>query len=262
MTEKLLMFIFIAAASFAAYRLKALTFAGAIMAITVGLCVYYGFGIKGFILLGSFFITSSLWSEYKSAKKATMKEMLAKGSTRDWIQVLANGGTAALLGLIYVLSNHAIWTTAFAVAMASANSDTWASEIGSLSKKDPFDIRTLRRVKKGTSGAISLLGSIAGISGSLFIALLGYFLFHFHMSAIFPIAVFGFTGNIIDTLLGAFFQQKFSCCCCGTETEKKMHCGEKTVRIRGIRGIDNDGVNFLSGFIAVLLAAAVFAFMK
>ncbi len=60
-----------------------------------------------------------------------------------------------------------IWLMGFIVCIASANSDTWASEIGSLSKKNPIYIRTFKRIERGTSGAISLLGSIAALSGSL-----------------------------------------------------------------------------------------------
>ena len=107
--------------------------------------------------------------------------------------------------------------------MASANSDTWASEIGTLSKNKPIYIRTFKRIEKGTSGAVSLLGAIAALLGSLLISLLaiGFFNWSFHFFIIF---IFGFLGNVIDTIIGAFYQQVYVCSKCGIETEKKIHC--------------------------------------
>jgi uncharacterized protein (TIGR00297 family) len=262
MTEDLLIILIILFSCFAGFRLKSLTSTGAIAAFAVGIAVYNGFALNGLLLLGIFFASSSLWSKYKSSKKAGIEEKLAKGSTRDWRQVLANGGTAALLGLIYSFDGSSIWIVAFAVAISSANSDTWASEIGSLSKNNPIDIRTFTRIEKGTSGAISLLGSFAALAGSMMIAIFSYWFFDFNLMNTFLIFIFGFIGNVIDTIIGAFYQQKFHCQSCGIETEKKVHCGRPTIRIKGITYVDNDMVNFLSGFIAVLLATSVILFLK
>lgn len=255
------MFLFLLLACFAAWRECLLTASGAASAFVVGFAVYYGFSVNGFILLGTFFVTSSLWSKYKSSKKTDMEEKLAKGSTRDWRQVLANGAAAALIGLIHSYDERSIWVVAFAVAIASANSDTWASEIGSLSKKDPIDIRTFKRIEKGTSGAISLLGSMAAIAGSLLIALFSMWLFDLSSISALLVLIFGFFGNVIDTIFGAFFQQKYQCSNCGLMTEKKVHCQKPTNRIKGLTFVDNDMVNFLSGVIAVILTVAVILFM-
>jgi uncharacterized protein (TIGR00297 family) len=241
----------------AAYKAHSLSFTGAAAAFVVGLAIYYGFSMNGLIILGTFFISSSVWSKYKSSKKAKLEEMVAKGFTRDWRQVFANGGTAAILGLITLFDERSLWIVAFAVALASANSDTWASEIGSLSRKDPFDIRTFKRIDRGTSGAISLLGTFAALAGSFLIALLSFWLFNLDVLSFFLIFMFGFLGNVIDTLFGAFFQQKYQCPNCKIVTERKVHCQRPTVRIKGYTFVDNDMVNFLSGFIAVLLTIGV-----
>jgi uncharacterized membrane protein len=162
------------------------------------------------------------------------------------------------ISIIYYFNENPQWMIAFAVAIASANSDTWASEIGSLSRKDPIYILTFKRMEKGTSGAISLLGSLAALSGSMLIALLASVLFHLSILASMIVFAFGYFGNLFDTLIGAFYQQAFICPTCGIETEKKSHCQKATIRIKGFAFIDNDMVNFLSGFIAVLLALVCF----
>jgi uncharacterized protein (TIGR00297 family) len=244
-------------ASFAGYMVRSLSLSGAVAAVFVGQSVFFGFGVKGLFLLGLFFTSSSLWSKYKSSAKTGMEEKLAKGSTRDWRQVVANGGAAALISVFYYFYNDIIWLIGFIVCLASSNSDTWASEIGSLSKRKPIYIRTFKRIDKGTSGAISLLGTTAAIFGSLLITLVSSWLFQLDFLQFLLVFLFGFIGNIIDTLIGAFYQQSYKCTVCGIETEKKTHCQKPTKRIKGLAFVDNDMVNFLSGMIAAILAMLI-----
>ncbi|MCM2531641.1 DUF92 domain-containing protein [Neobacillus pocheonensis] len=257
MTENLLIFFVIILTGIVGYFLRSFTLSGAIAAIIVGLVVFVGFGVRGLFLLGVFFVSSSLWSKYKSTYKIAIEEKLAKGTTRDWRQVFANGGSAALFSMIFYFHHDKIWLIGFVVCIAGANSDTWPSEIGSLSKRDPISIRTFKRVERGTSGAISLLGSTSALLGSLVIALFSSWLFHLDGTNSLIVFLFGFIGNTIDTLVGAFYQQAYVCTQCGIETERKLHCQIPTTRIKGFSFVDNDMVNFLSGFLAALLAMVV-----
>jgi len=254
MIKVLFTIIGIFVAGIGAYHTKSLTKSGAVAAIFVGLAIYTGFGIKGLIILGTFFASSSFWSKYKSFVKSAIEEKVAKGATRDWRQVLANGGTAGLFSIIYNYQSDTIWLIGFIVSLASANSDTWASEIGSLSKKNPIYIRTWKRIEKGTSGAISLLGSTAALAGSFLISVISFWLFDLDLLLTFIVFLFGYIGNVIDTIIGAFYQQMYTCQHCGIETEKKVHCQRTTTRIKGLTLVDNDMVNFLSGFLAAVLA--------
>jgi uncharacterized protein (TIGR00297 family) len=260
MIKAMLVVIVIFLIGLVGYHQKSLTKSGAFAAIWVGLAIYIGFGVNGLVLLGAFFVSSSHWSKYKNSLKKTIEEKLAKGATRDWRQVLANGGTAALFSLIYYLHPDLIWLIGFIVSLASANSDTWASEIGSLSKKQPIYIKTFKRIDKGTSGAISLLGSVAALLGSLLISIISFWLFDLGPLLSLFVFLLGFTGNIIDTLMGAFYQQAYVCNHCGIETEKTTHCQLPTTRIKGFTFVDNDMVNFLSGFLAAVIAIGIFRF--
>jgi uncharacterized protein (TIGR00297 family) len=261
MIQTIIIISIIILGGFAGYRERSLSSNGAIAAVVVGVAVFFGFGVKGLLLLGLFFITSSLWSKYKSSAKKVIEEKLAKGATRDWRQVVANGGCAALISIIYYFQQDLIWLIGFIVCLASSNSDTWASEIGTLSKRKPIYIRTFKPIEKGTSGAVSSLGTIAAIFGSMLIAFAGAWLFHLQIFHFFFIFLFGFLGNIIDTLFGAYYQQVYICTICGIETEKKVHCQTTAKRIKGFHLVDNDMVNFLSGSIAALLAMIVIYFV-
>jgi uncharacterized protein (TIGR00297 family) len=257
MLEDLFINLVIIIGAMAGYFQKSLTLTGAFAAMLVGISVYAGMGLNGLALLGAFFVSSNFWSKYKRNAKKTMEEKLAKGATRDWLQVLANGGAAALFSLLYLFQPERAWLIGFMVCLASANSDTWASEIGSLSKKNPIYIRTFKRIERGTSGAISGLGSAAAAAGSFFISILGYFLFQLDIYLMLIVFLFGYIGNVIDTLFGAFYQQVYLCGHCGITTEKKSHCQMPTTRIKGLTLVDNDMVNFLSGFIASVLSIVI-----
>ncbi|WP_147532358.1 DUF92 domain-containing protein [Bacillus marasmi] len=245
-------FLLIIVGAYSGYKQRLLTASGGIAAAFVGSAVALGLGWRGFIVLGTFFFTSSFWSKYKRTKKKKAEQKHEKGSQRDWLQVVANGGIAALASLIFYFEQDPLWLLAFAVAISSANSDTWASEIGTLSKQRPFFLRTFKRSEKGTSGAVSLLGTNASLAGALLIAAIVYLLFPISFNQFLFIFVFGFLGNVFDTLLGAYGQVAYICPICQTETEKKVHCSHPTEKIRGITILNNDAVNMLSGLLAVI----------
>lgn len=246
MDNILIYFIVIAVTVLSGYFVQSLTKSGAIAAAGVGFSVAAAFGWKGLAVLGLFFATSSFWSKYKREVKAIIEQKHEKGARRDWQQVLANGGIAALSSLFFFIFESHIWTVVFAISIASANSDTWASEIGALSKKAPIFIGNLKRAEKGTSGAVSPLGTFAAVSGALLIASFSGYLFNLPVYETFLILIAGFLGNVIDTLMGAFFQATYKCKVCSSLTEKKDHCGRPALLIRGISLMNNDMVNFLS----------------
>ncbi|MBT2677502.1 DUF92 domain-containing protein [Bacillus sp. ISL-35] len=225
---------------------------GAFAAFLTGILIWAGFGFKGMILLGVFFLTSSLLSKYKSQRKEQLGELHEKGSARDWAQVAANGGTAALAGLANFISPDPVWFIVLASSLASANGDTWASELGVLSKVQPLSIKSFKRVPRGTSGAISIVGTASAAAGSLLIALIADYLFK--LGAGWTVAVFllGVTGTMVDTWLGAYLQAGFACAKCNLLTEKTTHCSEPTRHVSGLVMMNNDAVNFLSCFTAAM----------
>jgi len=257
MIDSVWVYIGICLAGLGGFWQRSLSMSGAIAAVITGIAVYFGQGFAGLFLLGVFFVTSSSWSKFKRSEKSEMEERLAKGSIRDWRQVAANGGAAALFSILYYFFPNIVWLIGFAVSIASSNSDTWASEIGSLSKRKPIYIRTFKPIEKGTSGAISLLGTMAAVLGSSLIAVCAVIVFHLDFFYFLMIFLFGFFGNLLDTLIGAFYQKVYVCQKCGIETEKSVHCRSAAIRIKGIPLVDNDMVNFVSGFFASLLAMAV-----
>ncbi len=92
---------------------------------------------------------------------------------RDWTQVVANGGVAAITALAYGFTGSSLYLAAGAGAVAVAAADTWATEIGRFSRAEPRIVTTWRRVPHGVSGGITGVGVLAACAGAALIAVVG-----------------------------------------------------------------------------------------
>lgn len=244
-----------AAAGLAGWRAGALAPSGALAAAVVGGTVFGFGGWPGAALLLAFFISSSALSRLFAGRKAGLAEKFEKGSRRDWAQVLANGGVAALAAVFIPLFPGAAWPwLALAGALATANGDTWATEIGTLSRQTPRLVTTGRRVARGTSGGVTLLGTAATLAGAALIAALARLVapglgFGRALAAV---SLAGLGGAFTDSLLGATVQGIYQHPEKGIETEKRP--GREAAPTRGWAVFNNDVVNFLATLAGALLA--------
>ena len=256
--------------AFAAYRRGSLSRSGVAGAMIVGTAIF-GFGgwVWGMLLV-TFFVLSSLLSHYKETAKADLAEKFDKGHRRDLGQTLANGGAGALLALAYWLHPGPALLAAFVGAMATVNADTWATELGVLSRLPPRLITTWQTVERGTSGGVSGPGTLAALAGALaiglaalsYLALDGLFGgpgFALAGWALLPASLLGgLAGSLFDSLLGATVQAIYYSAGRHKETEKRIDPdGTPNVRRRGWRWLNNDGVNFVSSLAGALVGVAV-----
>ncbi|RJX38200.1 DUF92 domain-containing protein [Paenibacillus pinisoli] len=260
-------------AAAAAYRARALSGSGAWSALAMG-TGFVSFGEPvWFGVLIAFFISSTFWSKWKrhARSKRDAEAKYAKGGRRDAGQVWANGGAGLVLCALHAIFPHDGWLLAYIGVMASVNADTWATEIGALSRSVPRSIVSGKRVVTGTSGGITPLGSAAALGGAAFIGAVAALLLaipqpgeaaagmggYAAAGLIAVAAAAGLAGAFADSLLGATGQAMYRCQVCGSETERVSHCGSPTRHIRGFAALDNDRVNLLSSLVAGLLALAL-----
>ena len=222
--------------AFLAWRAKALTVSGAVAAALVGFChlAFAGWPGAGALLL--FFATSTLLSRLGKQRKATLG--FEKGSQRDAWQVLANGGIASVCA---VLGSP---LTLFG-ALAAANADTWATEVGSLFGGKPRRITNFAPAEPGESGAISLLGTLAALAGA---ALLSVFGGHTWLA----ITIGGFVGALTDSILGATLQAQWH----DNKTGKWSEIPQGSPD-RGVNWIRNDAVNILATLVGAVTTLAL-----
>lgn len=169
--------------------MKWLTTGGVVAALAVGGATAWGLGWRGVVLLFAFFISGSLLTRLAGGA----------GGRRNYRQVLANGGLAALAALL------GSWPLA-AGALAAATADTWATEIGAFSPHSPRLITSWRAVAPGTDGGITLLGTVGGAAGACFLAGLTALLFAPPPAAFRVVIGAGLVGMFADSLLGATVQ--------------------------------------------------------
>jgi uncharacterized protein (TIGR00297 family) len=212
------------------------------------------------LLLIAFFVSSSGLSHFRSGRKRALTDKFSKGARRDIWQVLANGGPGALLSLIYGFQSWPWLGVAFAGALATVNADTWATELGILSRTPPRLITTGRPVEAGTNGALSLVGTVAALAGA------GFIVFQSTppdaLVLLSAATLGGFGGAMFDSLLGATVQGVYLCDRCRQETEHRLHrCGHPTRPLRGWPWLDNDGVNFLSALAGMGMAIGLWSLL-
>ncbi|MHA0857405.1 DUF92 domain-containing protein [Paenibacillus sp. CMAA1364] len=246
-----------------AYWRQSLSGSGAIAAMIMGTTYFAVGGLFWFGILLVFFGSSSIISKFRQHDKENMEKSYAKTGRRDAGQVLANGGLGMLLCILNAIWPSPGWAMLFIGVMATVTADTWATEIGSLSRKPPRSVLNAKVLPVGTSGGVSLLGSAAAATGGAMIGGFAWFFetllawdLQFHTLLLWIIIglVSGLAGAFTDSILGASIQVMYQCQECGKEVEVVQHCGQATTKIRGWIRMNNDVVNLTSSIVGGIVA--------
>ena len=218
---------------FIAYLRRHLSISGLVGAIAMAIFLV-GFGGNKYLCpLVIFFLTSSGLSMVH--KERSNK----KDSNRNINQVFSNGGPALFMCIVNYFQPNDLLYPCFLASVAAANSDTWGTEIGKLSKSNPIDIISGKKVQHGTSGGVSLIGTAGSLFGSITIGMIGQF-FIVDKTIIFLVIISGFLSSLIDSILGSTNQARFISPAGDNVTEKYeinyyLYTGSKI--------INNDTVN-------------------
>jgi uncharacterized protein (TIGR00297 family) len=201
-----LTFAFLVTGAFAAlaYAGGMVSPSGAFGGFLVGLVIYLSLGPPGFAVLALFVVGGSILTRLGYRSKALRGKAEAHGGRRGAKSALANCGVALLCALLTALVPSEILRAAFVAALGAAFADTAESEVGQLSRYTPRLVTTFRKVPPGTDGAVSLAGTLAGLSIAGFTALFGLWLGLLESPSItLLVAGAAFSGTLVDSLLGA-----------------------------------------------------------
>jgi uncharacterized protein (TIGR00297 family) len=234
------------------------------MAFTIGVLAAAA-GWAWALLLIAFFVSSTGLTIWRAEDKRrwTMSTM-PQVSGRTARQVAANGGVFALFLLLNLRGASPRWQLAALGALAAANADTWATEIGVLLGGIPRSIVTWQRVALGMSGGITALGTLAGVAGALFIAALAALM----LPALDPrtlliVMLAGTVGMLSDSIAGATVQARRYCDRCREWTERRVHpCGYRTTHRHGFTWMTNDTVNAIGAVIGACTAIALHRLLR
>jgi uncharacterized protein (TIGR00297 family) len=180
------------------------------------------------------FAAASAASRLGLRRKTLLGIAEERGGRRGPGNALANTGLAAAAAIIALIGAPAgLARLAFAAALAAGGSDTIASEIGKAWGRRTWSVTSWTRVPPGTSGAMSLEGTTAGVAGAFGLAAVAAGLGIVPWTATGAIVLAATAGALLESWLGA------------------------TLEAPGI--LNNDMLNFVNTAAAALAAVAIAA---
>ena len=218
---------------------KLLTPAGYGNAWLLGVIVWVAFGWRGYATVLFYFFMGSAVTKVGMAEKEALGIAEARGGVRGPGNVWGSALTGAVCGLLAIalqlagsqlfgsqlagsqLADLAVSTTlystwqpllalGFVASLSTKLSDTTATEIGKAYGKRTFLVTTLSPVPKGTEGAVSLEGTLAGIVGSLALAVVAWGAGLIGPVGIWVCAIAAFIATSVESLIGATVEEKLS----------------------------------------------------
>jgi len=229
---------------------KLLTPAGLLHGWLLGVLIWGSLGWRGYLVVLFYFLVGSAATRIglaqKEAEGIAEKRSGARGPENVWGSALT--GTLCALGTLVVPAFDgetelitSLLLLGYVASFSTKLSDTCASEVGKAYGKRTFLITTLQSVARGTEGAVSLEGTLAGVVASAAIALVGWGVGLIDLLGVVWCITAAFIATNIESLMGATLQAKVS-------------------------WLTNEVVNFLNTLIgaiaAVLLALAWHWFFK
>jgi uncharacterized protein (TIGR00297 family) len=182
--------------------------AGAICGAIIGVAIFVSLGWQGWLLLLITFIAASVASRTGFGRKQALGIAEGREGRRGPGNAIANTGVAAIAAVLAGLDVHPhAARLAFVVALAAGGSDTIASEIGKAYGRRTLSMTTFRPVAPGTSGAMSLEGTVAGVLGAAFLGAIAIGLNLLAGSTLLLVVVAATIGALVESALGATLEE-------------------------------------------------------
>ncbi len=191
---------------------KLLTPLGYLHAWILGVILWGTLGWRGYAVVLVYFAVGSAVTKIgfrqKEAEGIAEKRSGQRGPENVW-----GSASTALVCALLTLVLDAEWTPllwlGYVASFSTKLADTTASEVGKAYGKSTFLITTLQPVPRGTEGAVSLEGTLAGILGSLIIAGLAWILGVISPLEIGITAIAALVATSLESVIGATLQRRW-----------------------------------------------------
>jgi uncharacterized protein (TIGR00297 family) len=191
---------------------KLLTLAGLAHAWVLGVLVWGTLGWQGYAVVMFYFLVGSgvtrIGIAQKEAAGIAEKRSGARGPENVWGSALV-ATICALVSLWVDEPLQGLLFLGYVASLSTKLADTTASEVGKAYGKRTFLITTLQSVPRGTEGAVSLEGTLAGVFASLVIALVGWGVGLVDLVGVIWCVLAAFVATNLESLIGATLQEKF-----------------------------------------------------
>ncbi|MFS7929427.1 hypothetical protein Hanom_Chr04g00332441 [Helianthus anomalus] len=220
-----------------------LSVSGIVAAFLLGTLTWRGFGPSGFLLVAVYFVIGTAVTKVKMAQKEA-QGVAEKGKGRrgpgSVIGSSAAGCVCALLSIYGVggKSFTRLWELGFVASFCTKLSDTVSSEIGKAYGKTTYLVTTFKVVPRGTEGAVSVEGTVAGVLASILLASIGCLLGKIKVAEVVVCVLASQIANVGESVIGAVVQDK-----------------------EGFKWLTNDAVNVINISLGSILAILIQQFL-
>lgn len=193
---------------------KLLTPAGAINAWGLGVVVWGTLGWRGYGVVMFYFLVGSavtrIGMKQKEAEGIAEKRGGARGPENVWGSAFA--ATVCAIGVAAIRLGwldpgwESLLLLGYVASFSTKLADTTASEVGKAYGKRTFLITTFQPVPRGTEGAVSLEGTLAGIVGGVLISLVAYSLGMITLTGVVICTIAAFIATNLESVIGATLQ--------------------------------------------------------
>jgi len=191
---------------------KLLTPAGYFHAGILGVLVWGTLGWRGYGVVLFYFLIGSVVTRIgmaeKEARGIAEKRSGIRGPENVWGSALS-GAICAFLSLFLGYPWQSLLVLGYVASFSTKLSDTTASEVGKAYGKSTFLITNLQSVPRGTEGAISLEGTLAGLVASGVISLLAWALGLISLMGVVWCIIAAFVATNLESLIGATLQSQW-----------------------------------------------------
>jgi uncharacterized protein (TIGR00297 family) len=191
---------------------KLLTPMGYLHAWVLGVIVWGSLEWRGYLIVLFYFLVGSgvtrIGLARKEAEGIAEKRAGVRGPENVWGSALA-GAICAILSLFAASPWNYLLILAYVASFSTKLADTTASEVGKAYGKTTYLITNFQSVPRGTEGAVSLEGTIAGVVAATAIALLGWGIGAIDIIGVLWCVIAAFIATNIESLIGATLQTRF-----------------------------------------------------
>ena len=192
---------------------KLLTPVGYLNALILGVLVWGTLGWRGYLIVMFYFLVGSaitfLGIEQKEAEGIAEERSGVRGAGNVWGSALT-ATLCAIATLFFTSPIKELFILGYVASFCTKLSDTTASEVGKAYGKTTYLITTLKPVPRGTEGAVSLEGTLAGIAASIVLAIIAWGIGMISGLEIIWCAIAAFIATTIESLIGATLESRFA----------------------------------------------------
>ncbi|XP_074319245.1 protein VTE6, chloroplastic-like [Silene latifolia] len=190
-----------------------LSVSGIVSAFLLGTLTWRAFGFSGFVLVATYFVLGTAATKVKMAQKEAQGIAEKKKGRRGPASVIGSSAAGCVCAClsIYGIGGKALsqlWQLGFVASFCTKLSDTVSSEIGKAYGKTTYLVTTFKIVPRGTEGAVSVEGTLAGVLASILLACVGCLTGQINTTQAVVCVLASQIANFGESFIGATFQEK------------------------------------------------------